>query len=264
MTDKKQKCPRCDGSGETHRKCHDGWTAIVCPSCRGTGKKPAPKEPDRMTNDTWCKPDSTGDCDSDCELCMKNYIDTLTNELRLKEELISISVENYTRLEQQVKALEKQKTVYIATAPGRDGKMAKLHARIKDLEAEIKKKDGEIIHQKQMIICLKSGCVEFPYSVFDGPNQDCIPCERLIRTDAPDPASPKKRVCNDCGKPMEGKLDHLFCTPKTPDDKCPECAGLGLPPVFPGAERRRCNTCGVTDKKDRPKDEPQPKHTKER
>jgi hypothetical protein len=53
------------------------------------------------------------------------------------------------------------------------------------LMKELAEKDKEIIHLRQMIICLKSGCVEVPNPEFDGPNQDCIPCERLIKTEPP-------------------------------------------------------------------------------
>ena len=50
-------------------------------------------------------------------------------------------------------------------------------------------------------------------------------------------------TCSECGAIKDVKY-----APKEAEP-CPECAGLGLPPVFPGAERRRCNTCGATDKK---------------
>src|SRR4030066_1380015 len=74
---------------------------------------------------------------------------------------------------------------------------------------------------------------------------------------------PSKKLCEDCycgpirktndgpGKPLR---DCFICHNKSnwhpkENDKCSECAGLGLPPVFPGSERRRCNTCGSTGKK---------------
>src|SRR4030067_3301450 len=60
-----------------------------------------------------------------------------------------------------------------------------LSVRIKELEGKLAEKDKMILHQKQMIICLKSGCVGVPNSTFEGPTQDCIPCKRLIRSDAP-------------------------------------------------------------------------------
>src|SRR4030067_1305129 len=52
------------------------------------------------------------------------------------------------------------------------------------LYQQLAEKDEEILHQKQMIICLRSGCVGVPTPAFAGPNQDCIPCERLIKKGA--------------------------------------------------------------------------------
>ena len=86
----------------------------------------------------------------------------------------------------------------------KDKEMAELNKMLTDEEKhldacrivykkDIDEKDKEILHQKQMIICLKSGCVEVPNPNFDGPNQDCIPCERLIRSDAPKVATCEHR-----------------------------------------------------------------------
>src|SRR4030067_32047 len=64
-------------------------------------------------------------------------------------------------------------------------------------------KDKMILHQKQMIICLKSGCVGVPNSKFEGPTQDCIPCKRLIRSDAPKEAD-KRPPSSDPGPETAG------------------------------------------------------------
>src|SRR4030066_754740 len=78
----------------------------------------------------------------------------------------------------------------------KDKEMAELNKMLTDEEKhldacrivykkDIDEKDKEILHQKKMIICLKSGCVEVPNPNFDGPNRIGIPGTRLIRGDAP-------------------------------------------------------------------------------
>ena len=72
-----------------------------------------------------------------------------------------------------------------------------------DLFLEYKKMKQKLVHAEQMIICLKSGCVEVPNPDFDGPNQDCIPCERLIKTE---PKPTPKRTMEIIG--VDGKVHY--------------------------------------------------------
>jgi len=89
---------------------------------------------------------------------------------------------------------------------------------IKKRGDELVVKDDKILQQQQTIICLKSGCVEVPNTEFDGPNQDCIPCDRLIKKNILNPSDVK---CPDCGWSGEVIKTDILTSQWIP--KCPVC-----------------------------------------
>lgn len=163
---------------------------------------------------------------------------------------------------------EKQKVTIKQLEDGQRIAEPEYRDRIAELKAEIKKKDA---------------IVDKLYNEYLSQDTDHQTMKALFREyDTPNPSEQAVKLGCD-GLPLETQRDDKYCEdfsyikcqsccPKFPpanpdspflkamkdgkkpketqrDDECPECAGLGLPPTFPGADRRRCNTCGSTGKK---------------
>ena len=177
-------------------------------------------------------------CGGSVEILLKE-IDALTQKVRSAEE-----------------QLQKMTTAHGLLNPQGLAQGDELQAEIKKvatLEAELQKKDAKIEIMWKYLNDYVSHKVLWQMA-------------DEIQKDAPDPAPKKPHVLNqDSDSPIydDGELviekpddKSIFDVIDNPDTeyiiktaKCSECAGLGLPPVFPGSERRRCNTCGSTGKK---------------
>jgi hypothetical protein len=176
QTDKKQdKCQRCDGKGWIYS---DGGNFILpCPDCQGTGKKPAPKEPDGIM-----KYISNDYANGHIIRELQAEIDALTQKVAELEGCLS-GDPHLTATKEEREHWRHCAILY----------SNKLEQKVKDLEAEIKKKDEELMVRDKALELMAGHTIKVDWYLKQAK-------KLLIKKDAS----------------------------KKPDDKCSKCANNGI------------------------------------